>query len=66
MSQEKQVADELKKMFLENRIPTSIQEDINEISEQLSNGKVNLSELEKRDEFVVDIIHQAINRTGHP
>lgn len=64
MDQEKRVADELKRMFLQNQIPTSVQEDINEISEHLINGSITLNELEERDPFVVDIIHQAVNRVS--
>jgi len=64
MDKAKQVADELKKMYLTNQIPTSVQEDINEISDGLTNGTVDLNDLENRDPFVVDVIHKALNRVG--
>lgn len=57
-----ELADELQKMYYENRIPTSVQEDINHISQGLKNGEVKMDELQNKDEFVVEVINQALGR----
>ena len=62
LNQETKVANELQKMMTWNLVPVSAQEDINEICDSLMNGSVTLTELENRDPFVVEIIHNAMHR----
>ncbi|MFP3124654.1 hypothetical protein OH784_18200 [Ectobacillus funiculus] len=64
LNQETKVANELQKMMTWNLVPVSAQEDINEICDSLMNGSVTLTELENRDPFVVEIIHNAMHRVG--
>lgn len=64
LNQETKVANELQKMMTRNLVPVSAQEDINEICDSLMNGSVTLIELENRDPFVVEIIHNAMHQVG--
>jgi hypothetical protein len=64
VNKEMDLANELRKMYLENRIPTSVQEDINHISQALKSGEVTMDDLQNKDAFVVDIINQAMSRIG--
>jgi hypothetical protein len=62
MNQETKVANELQKMLIENSVPVSVQEDINELSDKLANGEITLGELENKDQFVAEVIKKAKNR----
>lgn len=62
MDLENKVAEELQRMMTQNLVPISTQEDINEISDQLRNHQITLSEVEQKDSFVVDSIHKAMDR----
>ncbi|MBP3950857.1 hypothetical protein [Bacillus suaedae] len=62
MDLENKVAEELQRMMTQNLVPISTQEDINEISDQLRNHQITLSEVEQKDPFVVDSIHKAMDR----
>lgn len=64
MNREMDLANELKKMYHENLIPTSVQEDINHIADALKNGNVNVDELGQKDAFVVEVVNEAMSRIG--
>ena len=65
MNQEMDLANELKKMYHENLIPTSVQEDINHIADDLKSGEVSMAELQQKDAFVVEIVNEALSRLGN-
>ncbi|WP_227935351.1 hypothetical protein [Alkalihalobacillus deserti] len=62
MNKETKVANELQKMLTQNEVPISVQEDINQISDSLVNGLVSLNELQKEDQFVVEVIQKAMTK----
>lgn len=62
INKETLLANELQSMMTQNVVPVSVQEDINHISQQLTNGNTTLKELENQDPFVVDIIQKAMDR----
>ena len=65
MNQEMNLANELKKMYHENLIHTSVQEDINHIADDLKSGEVSMAELQQKDAFVVEIVNEALSRLGN-
>lgn len=62
MEQETLLANELKKMINEDRIPLSIAEDIHEITESLLRGEKKVPDLKGTDEFVEEAVQEAFVR----
>lgn len=56
------VADELHRMFLAGELQITVEEDINNISERLRNGDLNLERLSGEDAFIKETVNEALRR----
>ncbi|SPT94022.1 Uncharacterised protein [Bacillus tequilensis] len=62
MDKERMVADELHRMFLAGELQITVEEDINNISERLRNGDLNLERLSGEDAFIKETVNEALRR----
>ncbi|NTU27023.1 hypothetical protein HPX95_12625 [Bacillus tequilensis] len=62
MDKESMVADELHRMFLAGELQITVEEDINNISERLRNGDLNLERLSGEDAFIKETVNEALRR----
>ncbi len=56
------IADELHRMFLAGELQITVEEDINNISERLRNGDLNLERLSGEDAIIKETINEALRR----
>ena len=61
MDKESMIADELHRMFL-GELQITVEEDINNISERLRNGDLNLERLSGEDAIIKETINEALRR----
>lgn len=62
MNREQMVADELRKMYLEGNMQITVEEDMNQLSQRLRNGEVDLNNLQNEDLFVQEKLKEALSR----
>ncbi|APA01933.1 MULTISPECIES: hypothetical protein [Bacillus] len=62
MDKESMIADELHRMFLAGELQITVEEDINNISERLRNGDLNLERLSGEDAIIKETINEALRR----